>query len=64
MAKVTWSSAKPDDPIFNGGFVISTNKRKPSIDKDNSGKTKERQCATSEQANTQSKEKGKIHGTF
>ena len=59
MAKIiSRQSAGPDDPIFNGGFVISTNKRKPSIDKDNSGKTKERQCATSKQANTQSKEKG------
>ena len=57
MAKVTWSSAKPDDPIFNGGFVISTIKRKPSIDKDNSRKTEESQCATSEQPNTPNKEK-------
>ena len=57
MAKGTWSSAKPDDPIFNGGFVISTNKRKPSIDKRNSGIKKESQCATSEKPNTQRKEK-------
>ena len=52
------SIAGPDDPIFNGGFVISTIKRKPSIDKPKSGKTMESQCATSEQPNTQSKEKG------
>ena len=59
MAKIiSRQSAGPDDPIFNGGFVISTIKRKPSIDKPKSGKTKESQCATSEQPNTQSKEKG------
>jgi hypothetical protein len=58
MAKIiSRQSAGPDDPIFNGGFVISTIKRKPSIDKRNSGKTKKSQCATSEQPNTQSNEK-------
>ena len=58
MAKIiSRQSAGPDDPIFNGGFVISTIKRKPSIDKPKSGKTKESQCATSEQPNTPNKEK-------
>ena len=55
---ISEKSLGPDDPIFNGGFVISTIKRKPSIDKDNSRKTNQSQCATSDQLNTQSKEKG------
>jgi len=58
MAKIiSKQSAGPDDPIFNGGFVISTIKRKPSIDKPKSEKTNQSQCATSEQPNTPNKEK-------
>ena len=58
MAKIiSRQSAGPDDPIFNGDFVISTIKRKPSIDKDNSRKTNQSQCAISQQPNTSNKEK-------
>ena len=54
---ISEKSLGPDDPIFNGGFVISTIERKPSIDKDNSRKTNQSQCAISQQPNTPNKDK-------
>ena len=64
MAKIIWKELSKDDPIFNGGFVISSfpRQRIPQPDKNEQPKRDKERDARAEETRPQSNKKTKPAG--